>query len=148
MRALIGELQDAEAHHARGEQAHLAEVIVRLMRVSIARNTSLEERSTADEHTSIRELESLRGDTVEIARRNALPVAAPPAQTEVEARFSAAQFLFHGDRALPTTIIRGGAGDDSFESSFRAGSTWPEEMKHTIIERGWRLADGPLRPTR
>ena len=147
VRALIGELQESEGRHARGEPAHLAEMIVRLMRVSIARNTSLEERSATDEDSSIRELEALRRDMVQIARRNAFPGRRRRAQAEVEARFSAARFPFHGDRALPTTIIRGGGGD-SLESSFRAGSTWPEETKRAIIERGWQLADESLRPNR
>ena len=44
VRALLAEIRLAEERAARGEPAHYAEMIVRLMRVAIARNTVLEER--------------------------------------------------------------------------------------------------------
>jgi HSP20 family protein len=60
IRALLGELRDAEARAERGEPAHLVEMIARLMRVSILRNSVLEERIADATDASIRELEALR----------------------------------------------------------------------------------------
>ncbi len=42
VRALIAELTEVEARQARGEPAHLPDMIVRLMRIAIARNTALD----------------------------------------------------------------------------------------------------------
>ena len=49
VRALIGELRGAEERQERGEPPHLADMILRLMRVAVARNTELEVRSAAGE---------------------------------------------------------------------------------------------------
>ena len=57
VRALIGELRAAEERQERGEPPHLADMIVRLMRVTVARNTELEVRSAAEKDASVRELE-------------------------------------------------------------------------------------------
>ncbi len=144
VRAIIGELVESEARQERGEPAHLAEMIVRLMRVSIARNTALEERFAAEKDSSVRELELLRRDVVAIARRSAVPGLRDRAQTAVEARFAAASFPFRHNRVLPTTIVRGDAGEHSLDPSFRAGLVWPEEVKRTIVRRGFELADRAL----
>ena len=55
--ALIGELRVAEERQARGEPPHLADMIVRLMRVTVARNTELEVRSAEGKDASVRELD-------------------------------------------------------------------------------------------
>ncbi|MGZ8687423.1 MAG: patatin-like phospholipase family protein [Gaiellaceae bacterium] len=146
VRAIIGELLEAEARQERGEPAHLAEMIVRLMRISIARNTALEERSSAERAASVLEMDALRRDMVEIARRHALPGRRRRAVAEVEARFRAASFPFRHNRALPTTIVRADAGDHSLDPTFRTGLSWPEETKRAIIERGYRLTDEALEP--
>lgn len=145
VRAIIGELQEAEARQLRGEPPHLADMIVRLMRIAVARNTSLEERSAHDRDASVRELAALRRDAVEIARRNAAPWRRGAAAAEIEARFAAARFPFRHDRALPTMIVRGDAGAHALDSSFRAGMTWPEEAKRAIVRRGFELTDAALR---
>jgi predicted acylesterase/phospholipase RssA len=44
IRAFLAELREAEARAERGEPAHVLDMIVRLMRVAIARNTTMEER--------------------------------------------------------------------------------------------------------
>jgi hypothetical protein len=144
VRAIIGELQEAEARQERGEPAHLAEMIVRLMRISVARNTALEERYAAERNTSVQEMDALRRDMVEIVRRHAVPGLRRRAAAAVEARFSEASFPFRHNRALPTTIVRGDAGEHSLDPSLRTGLTWPEETKHAIIERGYQLADEAL----
>ena len=144
VRALIGELEDAEARQARGEPGHLAEMIVRLMRVAIARNTTLEERQAADRDTSMKELARLRADTAEIAARHARPGRRTAARRAVEDRFAEARFPFPNGRAVPTVVVHADAGDDALDPTFRAGFTWPLEKKLALIERGRRLAADAL----
>jgi predicted acylesterase/phospholipase RssA len=144
VRALIGELVEAEQRQARGEPAHLAEMIVRLMRITIARNTALEERTAAEKDASVRELEALRRDVARIARRHALPGRGARAAAEIQARFAAARFPFRHDRVLPTLIVRGDPGDLALDPSFRAGLVWPEETKRVLIARGFALTDEAL----
>ena len=54
VRALLGEVRAAEERQQRGEPGHLAEMIGRLMRVTVARNTTLEVRSAALLHETSR----------------------------------------------------------------------------------------------
>lgn len=145
VRALIVELQEAEARQSRGEPAHLAEMIVRLMRVAIARNTALEERHAADKDASVRELEALRRDAAEIAARHAAPWRRARARDEVEHRFAAARFPFRHDRVLPTVIVYADGGPHSLEPTFRAGLDWPVEAKRGLVARGYDLTDAALR---
>ena len=70
VRGFISELKRAEERAAQGEPAHLVDMIVRLMRVSILRNNALEERSADEKDDSIRELESLRRDVVALVDRH------------------------------------------------------------------------------
>jgi len=60
IRAFLAEIEDAEARAARGEPAHLADMMVRLARVSILRNTHREERLAIETDLSLRELRALR----------------------------------------------------------------------------------------
>ncbi len=145
VRTLLAELAEAEARHARGEPAHLPELIVRLMRIAIARNTALEESEATKRDDSVRELRSLRSDVVAIARRHAAPWRRRRAETEVSARFESARFPFAHDRELPTVIVRGSAGEHSLEPGFRPGLDWPVETKRQIIRRGRELLDAELR---
>ena len=62
VRAFIAELDEAEARQLRGEPVHLGDMVVRLMRVAIQRNTSLEERLADERDEAIQELEALRAD--------------------------------------------------------------------------------------
>src|ERR687886_2970921 len=70
IRALLGELRDAEARAERNEPAHLVDMITRLMRVTFLRNSVLEERVAEEKDASIRELEALRRDVTELARKH------------------------------------------------------------------------------
>jgi predicted acylesterase/phospholipase RssA len=144
VKALIAELTEAEERHARGEPPHLADMIVRLMRIAIARNTELEERFAHERDRSLEELGSLRRDAVEIARRHAPPWRRHRVAVELTERFAAASFPFAHDRVLPTLIVRGSAGEHSLEPGMRTGLEWPEEAKRALIERGRRLADEAL----
>ena len=59
VRALLEEVRAAEERQQRGEPGHLAEMIGRLMRVTVARNTTLEVRSAEAKDASVRELEGV-----------------------------------------------------------------------------------------
>lgn len=144
VKALLGELEQAEARAARGEPAHLPEMIVRLMRVTIARNTALEERLADERDASVAELEALRRDTAALATRHAWPWRRGRARKDVEERFAAARFPFRHDRHLPRVIVDGDPGEDALDPTFRAGLTWPLERKRALIVRGYRLADDAL----
>jgi predicted acylesterase/phospholipase RssA len=145
VRALIAELTEAEERHARGEPAHLPEMIVRLMRIAIARNTVLEERFAAERDRSLTELTALRRDVAAIAAEHAPRRRRRQARAAVDARFAAANFPFAHDRSLPTLIVRGSAGEHRLESGFRTGLEWPEEAKRELIEHGRRLLDHELK---
>jgi hypothetical protein len=144
VRALIGELRVAEERQERGEPPHLADMIVRLMRVTVARNTELEIRSARAREESVRALEALQEDVRAIARRRALPWRRRSAAAEIDARFAAAEFPFPHDRALPLTLVRGDPGELSLESSFRAGLEWPVEAKRALIELGYEQTAAAL----
>jgi predicted acylesterase/phospholipase RssA len=144
VRALIGELQQAEERHARGEPPHLGDMIVRLMRIAISRNTTLEERYAADKDQSVRELASLRADVIELAVRNALPGRRRRLRAELERRFADSRFPFRHDRLLPTLLVRAEPGEVALDPGFRAGLEWPDDVKRALIDRGRRLAHDAL----
>jgi predicted acylesterase/phospholipase RssA len=147
VRAVIGELHAAEERRERGEPAHLPDMLVRLMRVTISRNTALEERHAADGDQAVSELAELRRDTAEIVRRYALPWRRTRALAELEARFDDARFPFRHRRRPAVTVVRGGAGASGLDPSFRAGLEWPDDAKSALIERGYALTDEALRNT-
>jgi len=144
VRALIGELRVAEEREERGEPPHLADMIVRLMRVTVARNTELEVRSAQERDASLRALEVLREEVLAAVRRSALPWRRGVAVREVEARFAAAAFPFRHDRALPVTIVRGDPGELSLDASFRVGLEWPVDVKRALIELGYEQTSAAL----
>jgi predicted acylesterase/phospholipase RssA len=144
VRALIGELRAAEERQERGEPPHLADMIVRLMRVTVARNTELEVRSAEDKDASVRELASLRDEVLETVRRSAAPWRRRSAVAEVRAQFAQARFPFRHDRALPLTIVRGDPGDLALDPSFRTGLEWPLETKRALVALGREQTDAAL----
>lgn len=144
VRALIAELSEAEERHARGEPAHLPEMIVRLMRIAIARNTVLEERYAAERDRSLAELAALRRDVAAVASVHVPRWRRRRARAAIDARFASASFPFAHDRTLPTVIVRGSAGEHNLEPGFRPGLEWPEEVKREIIDRGRLLLDAEL----
>ena len=56
----------------------------------------------------------------------------------------AARFPFRHDRHVPTLIVRGSAGSDSLDPTFRGERPWPVERKRALIERGYALTDEAL----
>jgi predicted acylesterase/phospholipase RssA len=141
VRAFIAELDEAEARERRGEPIHLGDMLVRLMRVAIQRNTALEERLVAERENAIREVESLRADLVRIASEHARPGRRGRAARAVEERFA--------HTALPKSVqritVRGSGGEESLEQGFRAQREWTEHAKRALIARGYAAADAELR---
>jgi predicted acylesterase/phospholipase RssA len=141
IRSLIAQLDEAEARERRGEPVHFGEMLVRLMRVAIQRNTALEERLAAERDAACRELESLREDLVQLAREHARPGRRARAARAVEARFARSPL----PRSVPQLLVRGSGGRDSLELGFRGSSEWSGHAKRALIARGWDAADAELR---
>ena len=144
VRALLAEIRLAEERAARGEPAHYAEMIVRLMRVAIARNTVLEERLAAERDTSVAELQRLRDEVISTAVGAAPKRRQRHLRAELEAIFTSARFPFRHGRQVPSLIVRASPGDDGLDPTFRGDEPWPEERKRAQIERGYRLTDDAL----
>lgn len=144
VRALLAEIRLAEERSRRGEPAHYGEMIVRLMRVAIARNTVLEERLASERETSVAELQRLRAETVAAALAAAPPWRRKRLRAELDLIFAAAKFPFRHERHVPTLIVRATAGESSLDLTFRGDEPWPEERKQALIERGYRLTDEAL----
>jgi predicted acylesterase/phospholipase RssA len=145
VRGFIAELKRAEERAARGEPAHLVDMIVRLMRVSILRNNALEERFADEKDESIRELESLRHDVLAIVEQNVRGAGRRDriAQAVAE-RFAEARFPFRHDRLVPRITVHASVGEVSLEPGFRNQKPWTEEAKRGLIARGYELADREL----
>ncbi len=141
VRALIAQLDEAEARAERGEPVHFGDMIVRLMRVAIQRNTALEEQLAAEHEAACRELEALRADLVRIAREHARPGRRTRAAQAVEERFAQTRL----PRSVPQVVVRGSAGTDSLEHGLRESPQWSEHSKRALIRRGWDAADAELR---
>jgi predicted acylesterase/phospholipase RssA len=146
VRALIGELKEAEERERRGEPPHMVDMIRRLMRITVVRSTVVEERLADEKDESIAELERLRADVVALAeahvpgRRGRQELVAA-----LEARFAAAQFPFRHDRLVPRVTVRGTVGDISLEPGGRKQKPWTDEAKRALIDRGYLLTDAELR---
>jgi hypothetical protein len=137
IRAFLAELDEAEARAERGEPAHLADMIVRLARVSILRNTRREERLAIMTDQSLRELRSLRRDVL-------AAIEDPHTRATVEERFSLARFPFRHDRVIPRVVVRGNVEGIGLDPGFRTQRRWSDEDKRTLIRRGYELADAEL----
>jgi predicted acylesterase/phospholipase RssA len=144
VRALLAEVRLAQERAARGEPAHYAELIVRLMRVAFSRNVVVEERLAAERETSVAELGSLREDVTGIALAAAVPWRRRRLRDELDARFAAARFPFRHDRHVPTLIVRSTRGTESLDPTFRGDAPWPTDTKRALIERGYALTDEAL----
>ncbi|MGE5690670.1 MAG: patatin-like phospholipase family protein [Pseudomonadota bacterium] len=145
VRALIEELRIAEEREARGEPAHLLDMITRLMRIVVLRNTLLEERAADEKDASIRALAALRAD-VETLIREHVPASDDRERLVrvVRERFADAQFPFRHDRLVPRITVRAAVADVSLEPRYRTPEMWTEEDKRSLFERGWELTDREL----
>jgi predicted acylesterase/phospholipase RssA len=144
VRALLAEIRLAEERAARGEPAHYGELIVRLMRVAIARNTVLEEHLAGDREASVAALQQLRQGVLDTATAAAPPWRRQRLRAQLDELFASAAFPFRHDRHVPTLIVRGNPGDDGLDPTFRGDEPWPEERKRALIARGYELTDEAL----
>ncbi len=138
VRALIVELEEAQARERRGEPAHYVDMITRLMRLSVLRGTALEERYADETDASIHEFERLCRELPELARALGAPAALAEA---IQARLGSAAFPFRRERAVPRITVRGDPEPFGLESRLRAAAEWREDAKRALIERGWELTD-------
>jgi predicted acylesterase/phospholipase RssA len=145
IRAFISELNEAEERSRAGEPAHLPEMILRLTRAAIVRNTVIEEKTAAERDESIRELAHLREDVRELIRRHTGRRDRARLLTAVEERFDTARFPFRHDRAIPRITVRASTDGVSLDPGLRAQTPWPDEDKRALVERGYALADAELR---
>jgi predicted acylesterase/phospholipase RssA len=148
VRALLAEIRLAEERVARGEPAHYAELIVRLMRVAVARNTVLEERLADEREASVVALHGLREEVTAAALAAAPPWRRQTLRARLDEAFARARFPFRHDREVPTLIVRGAPGADGLDPTFRGDEPWPDESKRALIERGYRLTEAQLAATR
>ena len=140
VRALIAELDEAEARELRGEPVHLGDMLVRLMRVAIQRNTALEEQLADERDAAIQELEELRGDVTRIVTEHARPGRRGRAARAVEERFARTAL----PRRVPRITVRGSGGAESLDAGFRSHREWSEHSKRALIARGYAAADAEL----
>jgi predicted acylesterase/phospholipase RssA len=143
VKALANELREAEERVARGEPAHWADMIVRLMRVAIQQNTVLEERMARDKDEALVALETLREDVQEIVRREGGRRGDRVARA-IDERFAGAKFPFLGDRLIPRIAVQSSAGEVSLETGLRNPKPWSEDEKRLLIARGYALLDDVL----
>jgi predicted acylesterase/phospholipase RssA len=143
VKALAAELREAEERVGRGEPAHWADMIVRLMRVAIQQNTILEERAAREKDEALVALEKLRDDVAGIVRRDGGRRGDRLARA-IDERFAAAKFPFLGDRLIPRIAVRSSAGEISLETGLRNPKPWSEDEKRLLITRGYGLLDEEL----
>ena len=143
VKALTAELREAEERVARGEPAHWADMIVRLMRVAIQQNTVLEERVARDKDEALVALAKLREDVGAIVRRNGGRRGDRLARA-IEEHFASAKFPFLGDRLIPRIAVQSTAGEVSLETGLRNPKPWSNDEKRQLIARGYGLLDDLL----
>jgi predicted acylesterase/phospholipase RssA len=144
VRALLEELEAAQERQRRGEPGHHVELIIRLLRLAVARNTAIEQATALDKDQSIRELEALRRSIHEVVAANVRGPRRKRLQAAIDERFAAARFPFRSDRAVPRITVAAGAGDVSLEPGLRTPKEWTDEAKRALIARGYELADREL----
>jgi predicted acylesterase/phospholipase RssA len=141
VRAFLAELQEAEEREARGEPVHLGDMLIRLMRVAIQRNTTMEEQLVAEREAACAEVERLRADVLRIARAHTRPGRRRQVEQELEARFDATAL----PRRVRRITVQGSSEGRGLDPGLRTQQPWPEEQKRALIERGRRLTDEELR---
>ncbi len=138
-RRIVAELEEALEREERGLPAHIADIFSRLSRVSIIRNTELEEVVADWRDRSVTELRALHDDVV------ALLGDRPELAAKVAARFEEARFPFRHDRVIPRITVVGEADGPSLEPGFRNPKPWTLETKRILIGLGRDAADRALR---
>ena len=142
VRGILAEIRLAEERAQRGEPAHYPELIIRLMRVAIARNTMLEERLSNDRGAATAEVHRLRDEVIEASVRAAPPWRRRALRAELEAMFSDARFPFRTDRTIDRLMVRAAPGEGGLDPTYRG--EWDAEVKRGLVEQGYRLTDDAL----
>lgn len=146
VRALLAELDESDRRRERGEPPHMLDMITRLMRIAVLRNTVLEERLADEKDESIRALAELRADAARlVARHVSDPLERERLARALDGRFGEAQFPFRHDRLVPRITVRGNVGAISLEAATRRQRPWAEDLKRGLVRRGYTLADAELR---
>jgi predicted acylesterase/phospholipase RssA len=145
IRAFIAELKEAEERARGGEPAHLPEMILRLTRAAIVRNTVVEEKTADERDESIRELARLRDDVRRVVERHVGRRERQRVLAAVDEQFETARFPFRHDRAIPRITVRASAEGGGLDPGVRQQKPWPDEVKRALIDRGYELADAELR---
>jgi predicted acylesterase/phospholipase RssA len=140
VRAFIAELDEAEAREFRGEPVHLGDMLVRLMRVAIQRNTTLEEQLVRERYAAIQELDDLRADVARIIGEHARPGRRGRAARAVEERFARTAL----PRRVHLITVQGSGGAESLDPGIRIHPEWTPEAKRTLIARGYAAAAAEL----
>jgi predicted acylesterase/phospholipase RssA len=138
-KTLVAELEEAVGREQRGLPAHIADIFSRLSRVSIIRNTELEEVVADWRDQSVRELRSLREDVGTLVGED------PELAARVDERFARARFPFRHDRAIPRITVVGSANGLNLDPGFRNPKPWTVEAKRELIALGRGGADLALR---
>jgi predicted acylesterase/phospholipase RssA len=138
-RHLVAELEEAVEREERGLPAHIADIFSRLSRVSIIRNTELEEVVADWRDRSVQELRALQHDVLKLLADR------PELASRVEARFGEARFPFRHDRVIPRITVVGQANGASLDPGFRNPKPWTVEQKRELIAGGRDAADRALR---
>ena len=145
VRAFVAELRLAEERDARGEPAHLPEMILRLMRAAIVRNTVVDERIADETDESIEELRRLDHDVHGLIREH---VRSRRDRARLEAavseRFATSRFPFRHSRALPRITVRGSVEEVTLDPGLRDQKPWTVACKQSLIDRGFMLTDAEL----
>jgi predicted acylesterase/phospholipase RssA len=141
VRALIAELEEAEARERRGEPAHYIDMITRLMRLTVLRGTALEERHADEADQSILEFERRHRELPDLVREGG---GSDELARAVEQRLLNAAFPFRRERALPRIMVRAGAEGFGLEARLRSGAEWTKDAKRALIARGYELTDREL----
>jgi predicted acylesterase/phospholipase RssA len=141
VRALMRELEGAAEREERGQPAHIVDTFSRLSRVTMIRNTEVEELVARWRDDSVQELARLRTELLELAAREGGPELAE----EVEQSFGRARFPFRHDRHIPRITVSGTVGDVSLEPGFRNPRPWTVESKQVLIDAGFDALDEELR---
>jgi predicted acylesterase/phospholipase RssA len=145
IRAFVQELRLAEVREAQGLPAHLPDMIMRLTRAAIVRNTVIEERGADDRDQSIDELRRLRDDVNSLVRKHVRGAnRRERLEDAIAARFEIANFPFSHQRVIPRITVRASVADVSLEPGARDQKQWTVEAKQSLIARGYRLADAEL----
>src|SRR5215208_4789599 len=145
VRAFVEELRLAEERDARGEPAHLPEMILRLTRAAIVRNTVIEEKIADERDESIQELARLREDLRVLVLRRVRRRDQAQLLAEIEERFETARFPFRHNRAIPRITVSAAAEGLGLDPGVRQQKPWPDAIKRTLIERGYEVTDAELR---